>query len=150
MSADSRSLGRETPRMPEPEMSEQVFPNPYGFTAEDFAPRGAIALSSEALADAKEFVRNLQRFEPSSRWIAGFAWCYARTMRESSNSELIDEGPGIDLAGYRTSEIPDDAVELYEGVPVVFIIPRDKIDAAKRKEIVQTRLTSKRLSFVLE
>jgi len=131
-------------------MSEQAFANPYGFTSEDFAPRGVIALSPEALADAKEFVGHLQRFEPTSRWIAGFAWCYARTMRESPNSELIDEGPGIDLAGYRTSEIPADAVELRDGVPVTFIIPRDKIEAAERKEIVQIRLTSKRFSFALE
>jgi hypothetical protein len=63
---------------------------------------------------------------------------------------LIDEGTGIDLAGYRTSEIPDGAVEVYDGVPVTFIIPRDKIEEAKRKEIVQIRLTSKRLSFALE
>ena len=131
-------------------MSGQDFVNPYGFTSGDFAPRGAITLSSEALADAKEFVSQLQRFEPTSRWIAGFAWCYARTMRENSNSASIDEGPGIDLAGYRTSEIPPDAVETHDGVPVVFIIPRDKIDEAKRKEIVQTRLLSKRLSFALE
>ncbi len=131
-------------------MSEQVFANPYGFTSLDFAPRGEIALSPEALTDAKEFVGHLQRFEPTSRWIAGFVWCYTRTMRETPNSELIDEGPGIDLAGYRTSEIPVDAVELRDGVPVTFIIPRDKIEAAKRKEIVKIRLASKRLSFALE
>jgi len=131
-------------------MSEAAFTNPYGFTANDFAPCGLITLSSEALADAREFVNHLQRFEPTSRWIAGFAWCYARTMRESPNSEVIDEGPGIDLAGYRTNEIPADAVELRDGVPVTFIIPRDKVEAARLKEIVQVRLNSKRLSFELK
>jgi hypothetical protein len=57
-------------------MSEQTFLNPHGFNSEDFAPRGAITLSPEALAAAKEFVVQLQRFEPTSRWIAGFVWCY--------------------------------------------------------------------------
>ena len=150
MSAHSGSLSGKAPQMTEREMSERAFANPYEFTSEDFAPRGAIALSLEALAAATEFVGHLQRFGPSSQWIAGFVWCYARTMRESPNSESIDEGPGIDLAGYRTSEIPVDAVELRDGVPVTFIIPRDKFEAAKRKEIVQIRLTSKRLSFALE
>lgn len=150
MSANFGSLSPKAPQLPEPQMSEQAFANPYGFTSEDFAPRGAIALSPEALTDAKEFVGHLQRFEPTSRWIAGFVWCYTRTMRETPISELIDEGPGIDLAGYRTSEIPVDAVELRDGVPVTFIIPRDKIEAAKRKKIVQIRLASNRLSFALE
>ena len=123
--------------------------NPYGFNDDDFAPRGSMTLSAEVLDKAREFVFQLERFEPTSTWIAGFAWCYARTMRESPSSELIDEGPGIDLAGYRTTEIPKDAVEIRNGVPITFIIPRDKIKAAKRKEIVQVRLKSKRLSFEL-
>ena len=66
-------------------MSEQAFANPYGFTSEDFAPRGAIALSPEALTDAKEFVGHLQRFEPTSRWIAGFVWFPEFHARMSGN-----------------------------------------------------------------
>ena len=36
------------------------------------------------------------------------------------------------------------------GVPLAFIIPHDKFENAKRKEIVQTRLASGRLSYQLE
>ena len=131
-------------------MVEQAFENPYGFTPDDFAPDGVLALSPEAQAEGRDFVSHLQQFEPSSRWIAGFAWCYDRSMRENPGSEMIDEGPGIDLAGYRATEIPAGPVEVRDGVPFTFVIPRDKVDFAKRKEIVQVRLASGRLSFALE
>ena len=130
-------------------MLEQEFRNPYGFKPDDFAPRGVISLSPEAETSGREFVGKLQQFEPSSNWIAGFAWCYTRSMRKAPGSETIDEGPGIDLAGYRVSDIPAGMIEIRNGIPFAFIIPHDKIDSAKHKEIVQVRLSSGRLSFSL-
>jgi hypothetical protein len=71
-------------------------------------------------------------------------------LKKSPDSPAIDEGPGIDLAGYRVSDIPTDAVDERSGVPLAFIIPHDRFEDAKRKEIVQTRLASGRLSYELE
>ena len=56
MSTNSGSLIGGASQMPEPGMNERAFANPYGFNSEDFAPLGALALSPEALVDAREFV----------------------------------------------------------------------------------------------
>jgi len=123
--------------------------NSYPLSRIDFAPRGLISLSDEARAGASEFLLQLGRFDEASRWIVGFVWSSARSMRENKNSEWIDEGPGIDLAGYRSTELPPDAIETRDGVPVAFVIPRSVIDAAKEKKIVQVRVSSGRLSLQL-
>jgi hypothetical protein len=123
--------------------------NPHGFTPDDFAPTGVINLSPEALSDARAFLIHLGQFDGSARWIAGFVWTYARSMRKSGQTEIVDEGPGIDLAGYRFSEIPSYAVESRDGTPVIFIIPQDKIAAATQKEIVEVKLVTGRPSFEL-
>lgn len=123
--------------------------NPHGFTPIDFAPPGAVKLSAEALSDARDFLVHLGQFDENAKWIAGFVWNYARSMRKAGQTEIVDEGPGIDLAGYRFSEIPSYAVEIRDGTPVIFVIPRDKIATATQKEIVQVKLTTGRPSFEL-
>jgi hypothetical protein len=97
--------------------------NPHGFKSGDFAPAGEIILSDEARSRAKEFLSDLNRYQPGAWWVVGFIWCSARTMRENKESKEIDEGPGIDLGGYRTWELPSEAIEIRDGVPMAFIIP---------------------------
>ena len=122
----------------------------YDFPANFYVPKGTITLSPKALAVARQFVGNLREYDPKARWIAGFQWGTARSMRWTADSETIDEGPGIDLAGYRDSEVPPDKVEIVAGVPVIFLIPPDVVAAAKTKTMVETRTNSGRASFALE
>jgi hypothetical protein len=130
-------------------MAKKDASNPYGFTLDDFAPTGSIDVSVEAMKQAREFLSDLVAFDSQSEWISVFAWCYSRTIRRNSQVETIDEGPGIDLAGYRMSELPPGAVETRNGLKVAFIIPREKIESASAKRIVKTKLSSGRLSFEL-
>ncbi len=122
----------------------------YEFPAQLFVSKGAITLSPRALAVAKQFVVDLGKYDPKARWIAGFQWCSARSMRWTADSETFDEGPGIDLAGFRYGELPTDTVETVEGVPVIFLIPPDVVAAAKTKTMVEARTSSGRASFALE
>lgn len=131
-------------------MSPDTFTNPYGFRPTDFVPPKQIDVSPEALAEARQFLSELQSQDRRNRWIVAFTWCYDRTFKKSPDSPAVDEGSGIDLAGYPASEIPADAVDERSGVPLTFIIPHDKFENANRKEIVQTRLASGRLSYELE
>jgi hypothetical protein len=131
-------------------MSPDTFANPYGFRPTDFVPPKQISVSPEALAEARQFLSELQSQGQENKWIVAFTWGYDRTFKKSPDSPAVDEGPGIDLAGYRVSEIPADAVDERSGIPLAFIIPRDKLENADRKEIVQTRLASGRLSYELE
>jgi hypothetical protein len=130
-------------------MAKKDVSNPYGFTLDDFAPMGSIDLSAEAMKQAREFLGDLIAFDSQSEWIPAFAWCYSRTFRRSTQVEAIDEGPGIDLAGYRYSELPPGAVETRNGLKIAFIIPREKVQIASAKRIIETRLSSGRLSFEL-
>ena len=130
-------------------MAKKDVSNPYGFTLDDFAPMGSIDLSAEVMKQAREFLGDLIAFDSQSEWIPAFAWCYSRTFRRSTQVEAIDEGPGIDLAGYRYSELPPGAVETRNGLKIAFIIPREKIQIASAKRIIETRLSSGRLSFEL-
>jgi hypothetical protein len=123
--------------------------NPYGFNAHDFVPAGKVILSSEVLKEARQFLLELQKYERAAKWIVAFTWCYNRSIKKTPDSPAIDEGSGIDLAGYRSSEIPSEAVEVRDGVPLAFIIPRDQFSLASKKEIIQTKLASGRLSFQL-
>jgi hypothetical protein len=131
-------------------MSPDTFTNPYGFRATDFVSPAQIDVSPEALAEARQFLSELQSQGQGNKWIVAFTWCCDRTFQKSPDSPAVDEGPGIDLAGYRVSEIPADAIDERRGVPLAFIIPHDKFENADRKEIVQTRLASGRLSYELE
>jgi hypothetical protein len=131
-------------------VSPDTFTNPYGFRSTDFVPPKKIDVSPDALAEALQFLSELQSQGQGNKWIVAFTWCYDRNLRRSPDSSAIDEGPGVDLAGYRASEIPADAIDERSGVPLAFIIPHDKFENAKRKEIVQTRLASGRLSYELE
>ncbi|MBV8794023.1 MAG: hypothetical protein JO136_03715 [Hyphomicrobiales bacterium] len=131
-------------------MSPDTFTNSYGFRPTDFAPPKQIDVSPEALSEARQFLSELESRSQGTKWIVAFTWCYDRTFKKSPDSPAIDEGPGIDLAGYRVSEIPADAVDEKSGVPLAFIIPHDKFENADKKEIVQTRLVSGRLSYELE
>jgi hypothetical protein len=108
----------------------------YGFYPEDYVAKGVIALSPKALAVARQFAADLGKYDPKARWTA--------------DSETIDEGPGIDLAGYRYGEVPMDKVEIVDGVPVIFLIPPEVVAAAKSKTMVETRANSGRASFALE
>ncbi len=130
-------------------MSTDTSENPYGFNTNDFAPPGQIALSGAAMEEARQFLSELAQYEKEPKWIVAFTWCSKRSFQKSPESQSIDEGPGIDLAGYRSSEIPPDAVEVRDGVPLAFIIPGERLSSAKRKEIVETRLPSGRLSYML-
>lgn len=122
----------------------------YDFGEDAFAPQGAVRLSKEAETGARQFLNSLTKFDSSAAWVAAFEWCYGRTMRRTPEAAVVDEGPGIDLAGYKTSELPSSAVELRDGLRVAFILPREKIDRAAHKEIVQIRLPSGRISYALE
>ncbi|MBV8472615.1 MAG: hypothetical protein JO107_10110 [Hyphomicrobiales bacterium] len=122
----------------------------YGFYPEDYVAKGAITLSPKALAVAKQFVVDLGKYDPKARWIAAFQWRTARTMRWSADSETFDEGPGIDLSGFRYDQVPPDAVEIIDGVPVIFILPPEVVAAAKTKTIVEAPTNSGRASFALE
>ena len=124
--------------------------NHYEFPPELFVPKGVITLSPKALAVARQFVVDLGRYDPKARWIAGFQWCTARTMQWTADSETFDEGPGIDLAGFRYGELPTDTVEIVDGVPVIFLIPPSVVAAAKTKTMIETRTSSGRASFALE
>jgi hypothetical protein len=123
--------------------------NLHGFNPSDFPPKGEITLSAEAQSQARDFVRELTSSVPGANWVAGFIWCFERSIRENKNSDEIDEGPGIDLAGYRAAELPLDKIEIRGKVPVAFIIPIDKVNAAREKKIVEVRTNSGRLSFAL-
>ena len=124
--------------------------NHYEFPPELYVPRGTIALSPKAVDVARQFVIDLGKFDSTAKWIAGFQWCLARTMQWAKDSETFDEGPGIDLGGFRFSEIETGTVETVDGTPIVFLIPPDIVAAAKNKTIVQLRLNSGRASFALE
>ena len=97
-------------------------------------PPKQIDVSPEALAEARQFLSELQSQGQGNKWIVAFTWCYDRNLRRSPDSSAINEGPGIDLAGYRASEIPADAIDERSGVALAFIIPHDKFKNAKRKE----------------
>jgi hypothetical protein len=130
-------------------MAKDDVSNPYGFTLDDFAPTGSIDVSFVAMKQAREFLGDLIAFDSQSEWIPAFAWCYTRTCRRSAQAETFDEGPGIDLAGYRMSELPPGSVETRNGLKIAFIIPREQIERASAKQIIETRLSSGRLSFEL-
>jgi hypothetical protein len=131
-------------------MSHDTFTNSHGFRPTDFVPPEHIGISPEALSEARQLLSELQSQTQGTKWIVAFTWCYDRTFKKSPDSPAVDEGPGIDLAGYRVSEIPPYAVDHRSGVPLAFIIPHDKFENATRKEIVQTRLASGRLSYELQ
>ena len=131
-------------------MSSDTFTSSYGFRPTDFVPPKQISLSPEALAEVRQFLSELESQAQGTKWIVAFTWCYDRILKKSPDSSAIVEGPGIDLAGYRVSDIPPDAIDERSGVPLAFIIPHDRFKDAKRKEIVQTRLASGRLSYELE
>jgi hypothetical protein len=124
--------------------------NHYEFPPELYVAKGVITLSPKALMVARQFVGYLREYDPKARWIADFQWCTARSMSWTADSEMIDEGPGIDLAGFRYGELPTDTVEIVDGVPVIFLIPPDVVVAAKTKTMVETRTNSGRASFALE
>ena len=130
-------------------MAKKDASNPYGFTLDDFAPTGSVDVSVEAMKQAREFLGDLIAFDRQSEWIPAFAWCYSRTIRRSAQIETIDEGPGIDLAGYKMSELPPGTVETRNGLKIAFIIPREKIQSVSAKRIMETKLSSGRLSFEL-
>lgn len=113
--------------------------NTLGFSPEDFAPRGEIALSPEALDQARIFLANMERYDPTSKWIVGFSWADERKLRPDSHSDWVDIGPGVDLCGYKSSELPNDVIEIRNGLDVVFIIPRDRIQAAVEKKIISVK-----------
>jgi hypothetical protein len=124
--------------------------NPYNFTPQSFAPRDLIELSREAHLGARDFIRELGRFDSGAQWVAGFLWHSKRSMRANKNSEWIDEGPGIDLAGYRVNELPENTIETRDGLPVAFVIPRDIVDSSAAKRIAQVRVSSGRMSFQIK
>jgi hypothetical protein len=130
-------------------MTAESFKNPYQFNDDDFAPRGAIQLDPAAIEEARQFLSELGANERDGKWVVAFTWCYGRTFQKSSNSPNVDEGPGIDIAGYRTKELPPGVIEVRNGVPVAFIIPAEQLAAASRKAIVETRLASGRMSYKL-
>ncbi|MBV8472617.1 MAG: hypothetical protein JO107_10100 [Hyphomicrobiales bacterium] len=122
----------------------------YGFDPAHYVAKGAITLSPQALALARQFVVDKRRFDPNRRWIAAFRWCVARTMRWNVDHETIDEGPGIDVMCLGYSQVPPDAVEIVDGLPVIFILPPEVVAAAKTKTMVEIRTNSGRASFALE
>ncbi len=130
-------------------MTSGAIENPYGFNADDFAVAGQIILSPEVLEEARQFLSGLQKYERATKWIVAFTWCYNRSIKMTPESSVIDEGPGIDLAGYRSSEIPPEAVDIRAGVPIAFIIPHDQLTHASKKEVIRTKLASGRLSYQL-
>ncbi len=121
----------------------------HDFTPKDFAPRGTIKLADGVLDRARQFQSELQRYDSNAQWIVAFTWCYKRSMRKKGETEYIDEAPGLDLAGYRSTELPDYAVELRDGVRLAFIIRHDIFEAAKEKKVIEVRLASGRDSFDL-
>ncbi len=121
----------------------------HDFTPGDFAPTGTIKLADGVLDQARQFQSELQSYDPNAEWIVAFTWCYKRSMRKKGESEYINEAPGLDLAGYRSTELPDYAVELREGVRLAFIIRHDILAAAKEKKVIEVRLVSGRDSFDL-
>jgi hypothetical protein len=121
----------------------------HDFTPNDFAPKGAVRLGNSVLDEARAFQRDLQSYDPDANWIVAFTWCYQRQMRKSGESQYVDEGPGLDLAGYRSTELPDYAVEIRGDMSVAFIIRRDILATSQAKEIVKVTLSSGRQSFAL-
>jgi hypothetical protein len=130
-------------------MSPDAFKNPYAFKDHDFAPRGEIKLAPGALQEARQFLSELGANEDGSKWVVAFTWCYKRAFRKSPDAPSIDEGPGLDIAGYRSTEIPANAIDVREGVSLTFIIPPDQLEKAKDKMIVERRLQSGRMSYEL-
>ena len=70
-------------------------------------------------------------------------------MCKTPGGKTFDEGPGIDLAGFRNFETPTDTVVNIAGVPIVFILPPEIVAASKAKLIVPTVTNSDRASFAL-
>jgi hypothetical protein len=130
------------PSASETRMTDSDPNNPYGFNLNDLPPPGAIAVPAEALDRAREFSADLRKSDGDPRWIATFAWAYQRKYRPNPTAEWVDEGPGVDLCGYKSSELPPGVVEVRDGLPVAFIIPRDKVASAIEKKIVETKLVS--------
>ena len=130
-----------------------INPNPqqqlHDFTPDDFAPRGTVKLANTILDEARAFRLDLEAYNSRANWIVAFTWCYQRLMRKSGEIQYVDEGPGLDFAGYRSTELPDYAVEIRQGVPLAFIIRRDVLNAAQAKEIVKVSLNTGRQSFAL-
>lgn len=123
--------------------------NEYEIPPGYFVTPGIVSLSADAVIAAKAFFDSLHKYEPKTRWIAGFDWCVARSMQRSKDSETIDEGPGIDLGGYRYGELQTDTVQIIGGVPIVIILPPEVVANAVAKTIVPVRLESGRESFTL-
>ena len=113
--------------------------NTLGFSHDDFAPRGEIALSPDALDQARKFRANMEKYDPTSKWIVGFSWADDRKLRPDLHSDWVDIGPGVDLCGYKPSDLPNDVVEIRDGLEVVFLIPRDIIHAANEKKIISVK-----------
>jgi hypothetical protein len=113
--------------------------NTLGFSPDDFAPRGEIALSPDALDQARTFLANMEKYDPTSKWIIGFSWADERKLRPDSHSDWVDIGPGVDLCAYKPSELPDGVAENRDGLEVAFIVPRDKIQAAVEKKIISVK-----------
>ncbi|MGD1038070.1 MAG: hypothetical protein ABR878_13015 [Roseiarcus sp.] len=133
----------------EPTMITPASNDDKGFNALAFAPNGAVSVTDEAMAQARSFWADLQKYDTGTKWVVAFTWASERKYRRSAQSEWLDEGPGIDLCGYKAAELPDGVTESRDGVPVVFIIPRDKIAAASEKKIVEAKSISGAPSFKL-
>jgi hypothetical protein len=107
-----------------------------GFRPEDFPARGTISVSKEALALVSSFLHHLRTVDAEARWIVTFAWGTDRKYRENSTSDWVGMEPGLDLCGYRISELPPNVVETRDGIEMAFIIPAEEIDSATEKQIV--------------
>jgi hypothetical protein len=106
-------------------------------------------VTDEALAQARSFWADLQKYDARTKWVVAFTWASERKYRRSAQSEWLDEGPGIYLCAYKSAELPDGVTESRDGVPVAFIIPRDKIAAASEKKMVEAKSFSGAPSFKL-
>jgi len=123
--------------------------NTYNFPPNAYVAKATITLSALALAAARDCARTQAALEPHSNWIVGFRWFVTRSTRRTKTREEFDEGPGIDVHGFRDSEINTATVENYDGVPVVYIISADIVAKAEEKRIIEVKLNSGRRSFAL-
>jgi hypothetical protein len=123
--------------------------NKFDYPLDWYVARGVVRLSSEATQQAKEFSKELSSYEDKSKWIVGFLWALDRSLRAKADGPTFDEGPGIDLAGFRDTEILTNTVENVAGVRIVFILPPEVVAAAKAKLIVPSVTNSGRASFLL-
>ena len=92
---------------------------PYSF----YSPPGSINISPAALALALRFRDAAVTADPAKDWVIVFDWGDTRRIRQASGTQWLDLGPGIDLAAYERTDLPNGVTDTIEHMPVALKVP---------------------------